>query len=244
MAIEVKIDLTIVSGARPELLQNTLKSFSKYILPTFEIAQVFANIDRFGGGETEANECRLLIESFFPDAIVFMPEISDFTTAVKKLWALPTAKHFLHIEDDWEFLAKVDSAEVKELFSGCVTQVTIDNSDKHRPLFWKGHWKSLFTYWKFAIPDFRRPIFTTSPSFIETSFGREVAKRMKLDFDPEKQLYSGINQELSTYTKSFRSKFIFPRQGYYIMDTGRVWRVDKGIQKSFVRGKSVWKFDL
>jgi hypothetical protein len=244
MVREVKIDLTIVSGARPKLLHNTLQSLSRYVLPSFDIVQVFANIDKFGGGQSEAIECRSIIESFFPNAIIFMPEVNGFASAVKKLWSLPTAEHFLHIEDDWEFLAKIESNVVKQHFGSGVTQVTIDNSDKHRPLFWKGHWKSLFTYWRFAIPDFRRPIFTTSPSFIESSFGREIAKRMNPDYDPEKQLYSGINQDLSTYTKPYKSKFLYPRRGYYVVDTGRVWREEKGIQKTFIQGKSIWKFEL
>lgn len=239
----MKIDLTIVSGARPELLLNTLQSLSKYVLPEFEVVQIFANIDKFGGGETEAKECKLIVQSFFPNAVVFTPQVNDFTAAVKKLWSLPTAEYFLHIEDDWEFLSKINSNKVKQLFGWNVAQVTIDNSDKHRPFFWRGHRKPFLSLWKFSIPDFRRPIFTTSPSFIKTTFGREVASRMKLDFDPEKQLYSEANPDLSTYTKSFRSKFLFPRRGFYIMDTGRMWRKEKGIQKSFVGGKSIWEFE-
>jgi len=238
----MKMDLTIVSGARPELLSNTLHSLSKYIVPTFDMGDVFANVDQFGGGQAEALECKQIIEHYFPNAKIFMPQVNDFTVAVKTLWQLPTSKYFLHIEDDWEFLANINPREVEALFKGNVSQVTIDNSDKNRPILWRVHRKSIFTLWRLSIPDLRRPIFTTSPSFVDSSFGRQVAEKMKLEFDPEKQLYSDANQELSAFTKSFRNVFLFPRNGYYIRDTGRSWRTNRGIKKAFIDGKSVWDF--
>ena len=58
------IDITLLCGSRPSLLELTLASFSHHVFRFFNISEVFVNIDLFGGGsEIGKNVSRLFVHT-------------------------------------------------------------------------------------------------------------------------------------------------------------------------------------
>ena len=98
----MKIDLTIVGGSRPDLLERTLKSFNEKMFLNFEIGTVFVNLDPFGGNEVDRSACIDIINYYFINPQISCPENNSFGLAVKNLWSKPKSQVFFHLEDDWE----------------------------------------------------------------------------------------------------------------------------------------------
>lgn len=84
------------------------------------------------------------------------------------------------------------------------------------------------------------PVFTTSPSFLESEFARNCAALMDADLDPEKQLYDGRNYRLSAYVAGYRNRVVGSGPPFLIRDNGRTFRKSLGVEKRIVDGRSVW----
>ncbi len=95
------IDVSIVAGRRPDLLERTLASFEENLFRNFEIARVIANIDPIFGDEADHLKCIDLIRAMDSDALVSEPEEPGFGAAVKRTWSSTQASVILHLEDDW-----------------------------------------------------------------------------------------------------------------------------------------------
>jgi hypothetical protein len=239
------IDLLIVSGARPVLLRKTIESFSAGLFKNFKIENALVNIDRFGGDDADVENCEGIIRQEFPDATVRKPREPSFTNAVKWLWESTSAPYCLHIEDDWRLLCEVFPDDIFPLFEGAVRQVSFLTKEKkwrfkypfhvkaapRKILRWRVGWRLLEDH----------PVFTTSPSFIERGFANTCGLMMKESFDPEKQLYRGLNRELQEYTRSYQNRLLWNSDGYMIKDIGREYREAHGIIKTIVDGQSVWR---
>jgi len=230
------IDLTLVAGSRPELLQRTLDSFEKHVFGFVPISQVYVNIDRHGGTESDRNECVAIVLSFFPRAFVTTPTINSFGSAVKNLWSLPQAENFLHLEDDWvanhdirfDRLKLPPDARTKQWFlvKPQVSQ-SILTSYRFRPV--RGI--------PFFLPNPSSPAFTTSPSILNSAFAHRVSQLMKPDLNPEKQMFNGLNPSLEEELKNFRSKALVSWwEKPLITDIGREWQKARGIQVEIVDG--------
>jgi hypothetical protein len=230
------IDLTLVAGSRPELLQRTLESFKKHVFGFIPISQVFVNIDLHGGTESDRNKCIEIILNFFPDARVSTPTVSSFGSAVKHLWSLPQTENFLHLEDDWVAIQDIridrlklpQDARTKQWFlvKPQVSQ-SILTSYRFRPV--RGI--------PFFLPNPSSPAFTTSPSILNSAFAHRVSRMMKPDLNPEKQMFNGLNPLLEKELNNFRSKALVSWwQKPLIIDIGREWQKARGIQVEIVNG--------
>ena len=60
--IDTPIDVSLVAGRRPELLERTLSSFHQHVLEHFELADAYVNIDPFGGDLAAHDACREIIK--------------------------------------------------------------------------------------------------------------------------------------------------------------------------------------
>ena len=67
------IDITLVSGRRPQLLRQTLASFHSRLFENFQIGTMFANIDPFCGTKEDGDNCEALVREYFPDANITRP---------------------------------------------------------------------------------------------------------------------------------------------------------------------------
>lgn len=238
------MDLLLVSGARPILLEKTLKSFSSNVLSNFRLTNIFVNIDRFQGGEREVSQAEEIVLGFFPNAIIRKPEMPSFTSAVSWLWQSVRSPFCFHLEDDWIAETQISEDMVLPYFSTEVRQVSILTREKNWSPQVPFHCK--WRRRKFLGLNFGReylanePVFTTSPSFLERDFARACGSMMDVSLDPEKQLYDGKNVELRNFTSKFRNRIISDSGKFLIKDIGRAFREESGLKKEIVDGKSSW----
>lgn len=239
-----EIDLLLLCGARPTLIERTLASFSQKVFGNFLIANVFANIDPFQGGATEVSEVESNILRYFPQARIRKPEVSSFTEAVMWLWGEVKSPHCLHLEDDWVATHVITEEMILPHFISKVGQVSILCETKrwrlNEPYHCKIQRRRFLGINVGKKPLHDEPIFTTSPSFLEREFARGCSALMDPDLDPEKQLSDGRNEKLRSFALRFRNRLVGKGPPFWIHDIGREYRSKQGIEKNIVNGKSVW----
>lgn len=243
MQDKIPIDVTLVSGARPGLLKKSLASFSERLFRHFALATLYVNIDPFEGGEAEVEECEHICRDFFPAVVANKPDVPHFTRAVKWLWQQPRSEWSFHLEDDWVLARDVTYEDFTGSLKRRVVQVSLMTREKN----WG--YRSAYHYeparFKILGKDLgkglnkKRPIFTTSPSFVKREFAHHCASLMQETLDPEKQL-NALNPALNRFTAQFRNRFIGKRRDYVAEDIGRAHREEVGLIKKVIDGNSVW----
>ncbi len=243
MTDAVKIDVLLVSGARPALLEKTLASFSQRLFRHFEIGTLYVNIDPFEGGPVEVEACEEICKQHFANVVTRKPDKPHFTKAIRWLWRQPAADWCFHLEDDWVLNREVRPEEVSKAMTRKVRQISLMTREKN----WG--YRSFYHYEPgrrtFLGMDLgkglnkKRPIFGTSPSFLRSDFAARCAELMDETLDPEKQL-NYMNPDLNAFTAQFRNRFIGARRDYVAIDIGREHRDALGITKEVIDGNSVW----
>ncbi|WP_426230675.1 glycosyltransferase family 2 protein [Pararhizobium sp. DWP3-4] len=238
------IDLCIVLGRRPDLLQRTLESFERDVFPNFVFQNVFVNIDPIFGTEQDERDCMHLVKLCFPSAHFFRPEKPGFCAAVKRLWSHTLSDYVFHLEDDWVALDRLDKQLMEPFHDPHVMQVSFHTADQHWDIARKGHLHQRNEYARVFgvnIPLFRKfPKFTTSPSVLRGDFARQAAGLMDETRDPEKQFYSGVNAPLERLAKPNKNFIFSPQQKPVIRDIGREWRDNCRIKKVVQDATSIW----
>lgn len=219
------IDVTLVSTRRPDLLKQTLDSFSRHLFSRGSVRRLFVNLDPLWGDAEADRAVERICRSYFEDVVVRRPAEPSFGGAVKWLWSQPETGWFFHLEDDWLLLRPVALGRLaREMDADGVAQISF--SRLNRKAWRKGVWLDRFT---------------TSPSILKTSFARQVSALQDADLDPEKQLYGTENPALRNLTDRFRHRLHDHRFARaYIADIGRAWRERHGIGKRLVDGRSTW----
>jgi hypothetical protein len=240
----MKVDISLVSGRRPELLAETLMSFNNHVFRHFDVATVYANIDPFCGTDQDGDTCEAMIRDTFKTVEISRPDTASFGGAVKRLWSKPRTDIFFHMEDDWNMVEDLRPDRIASEFQGEVVQVQLSalarKKSPHRYNF-PARWRKIMGIKVGKIYDLNRPLFTTSPSFVNTAFAARCAALMDPQKDPEKQLYSGTS-ELADFTRSFRSLTLQARDGGpLVVDLGRDWMADHNMVKEINDVYSQWK---
>ena len=239
----MEIDVTIVAGQRPDLLETTLESFGCHLFDHFEIGMVFVNIDPFCGTDQDGDTCEAMIHETFGKVEIFRPKTPSFGGAVKRLWAKPKRKIFLHLEDDWTMTEELRPDRIKPELHDDVVQVQLSALTKRKSPHrynYPARWRKIMGLKLGKIYDLNRPLFATSPSFVSAEFAAQCAALMDPDKDPEKQLYSGMTA-LSEFTRSYRSLTLQARDGGpLVVDHGRDWLAQRNVQKEIDNGVSRW----
>lgn len=110
---------------RPELLQITYESLSKYINVDLKNFDLIINVDpspsiRNGYQQQVLDICH----NYFGNVIYRLPTEPNFCDAVKWCWSFDYDFLF-HIEDDWEFINEIDLYKILSLFNENVYQVSL-----------------------------------------------------------------------------------------------------------------------
>jgi hypothetical protein len=219
-----EIDVTLVAARRPELLELTLRSFRQNLLRHLRVRRLYVNLDPIWGSESDAAAVKALCSRHFPDAVFNEPAEPNFSAAVKWLWSQSECDWFMHLEDDWCLVWRINAARLAaEASDSRVGQISFFN---HRKAWRRGVWSRKFT---------------TSPSLIRSRVAHAAAAHMEPHFDPEKQLYDGRNPAVMEALSGYRHRFHGNRFApLCIADTGRAWRTARGIEKRRADGVSTW----
>jgi hypothetical protein len=206
------MDLLIVSGRRPDLLEKTLSSIKNNIDVGF--SNVLVNIDPWAGDEHDHKLTKSVILKYHPTAIINEPQVPNFCQAVKFLWTNVKSDYAFHTEDDWIWNQKF----TKDYFVNGLQQVgMLRFVTKENRAFDK---------------------YGTSPCVMTKHFALETGVLLDINLDPEKQI--GSNTMLQEVVTKHKAVCMHGR-GISAVDIGRNWRRKKGIEKTIVSGKSVWK---
>jgi hypothetical protein len=236
------LDVTLVSGRRPELLARTLDSFSKGLFRNFEINKFIVNIDPFAGNEDDHDRCRTLITNLYSDSVIIEPVAPSFGRAVKRTWLNSSADFIFHLEDDWILCDTLHPEDVFPLFDSETKAAKLVSAEcnLHRSPFQVYQKTKRFL----GIPVGRTVFneFSTSPGFWDGEVAREFAMLINPDLDPEKQIRPQFNLALFTFLNQYRCRFIPSKSGgILIKDIGREWRREKGLEKIVLNGRSIWE---
>jgi hypothetical protein len=239
------IDVCVTAARRPDLLAATLETFDRNLLSHFEIGRFIVNIDPVFGTMSDEDACIDLVRAYRADAIIHCPEVPGFTAAVKRNWRSTAAETVLHLEDDW-LLQRSVSPGIIDAFGkdASLAQICFNHATKA----WDGKRRGAACYHRrrrtflgLRTPFKRKvPAFLTCPSFFRGSFLRGAADLLDPNYDPEKQFFSEVNQPLESYVSTFHNIMIGEAPDYYIIDTGRQWRQDRGIEKYVLEAQSYW----
>ena len=244
------LELSILSGSRPGLLEQTLASFKKRVFDNFVISEVFVNIDLWGGTKEDQLKCSDLIFGLYPSAVVSMPSSPSYGSAIQRLWSQPTAQAIFHLEDDWLALEDIYPVQIFSVLKDDVSVVTLA-SKEHRPLRQLEKYGDAFyrdpVKRKFFGLNFKGKIYNkhgVSPGFFERNFAYQWAELLDPELDPEKQAHPDINSGLFNLLVQYR-RFLLLGQtnACLIQDIGRAWREAQGIDKIVSNGKSIWVDD-
>lgn len=239
----LSIDVVLVAGRRPDVVERTLYSFARQVFPAFRIANAFANIDPIFGDDEAHARTVATIRRYLPSCKLFEPAQANFSMAVKRLWSHTTGDFVLHLEDDWICNETVVAGAVAEALVAPATSLALHN----RQLKWRGpdrHVTSLRRRKVLGVTVERFTIqrFGTSPRFLDGAFARGCADRMDPRLDPEKQMDPRRNPALHDYQQQFTSLILPPRRGdELISDIGREWRERMGFIKTGCGGNTRWR---
>lgn len=185
--------------------------------------------------------CQRIIKNYFPKSFINLPKEPNFAEAVKFLWALPESKLFLHLKDDWIAEKDIFKFKLEKFLKGRVTQVALVRPPREQILFTRKKFRPKINFKRVFIPDIGFPCFTTSPSFLVSSFASSVAGLIDNQLHPEKQMYNGLNIKLEEYLRNFS---IVSLHSWYasnsIFDIGREWQKNNGITMKVIEGKTVY----
>lgn len=236
-----EIDITLVAGARPDLLSRTLDSFADRLFYNFAIRQVFANIDPIFGDANARADCVALVRNIFPDAVVFTPDTGSFGAAVKRLWESTSDAHVLHLEDDWLINEALHPGQVFPHFGDDTGMITLSPDSREKTggdYLYITRRKRILGYEIYAR---KVNAYGTSPRFIRKGLCRQYGLLLRPEMDPEKQVYKNKNRALARAHTPWRCRTLFAAHGTpLITDTGREWRADRDIVKVDKRGYAVW----
>lgn len=237
------VDLVLICGRRPALLERTLASFAQAVFPAFRFSNVIVNIDPFCGTAADGHICADLIRRHFPDALIFAPDTPGFGAAVIRAWQASESDVLFHLEDDWLALEPITPAEVEAELTGDVMGLTLmcaTKNTRNQPFQTA---RRIMVGTDGTSRDVFVNAFSTSPGFLAGGFARKAAALMRPELDPEKQFFRSLNPDLEAFAFQYRCKFVFgKRSPFVIKDIGRDWQRENGIVKSYERrsGRSVW----
>ena len=236
-------DLVLIATCRPDLLEQTLASFSQHAFRHLQFANVIANIDPYFGTPADGDRAAALILDRFAHATILRPETPHFTSAVKRAWQATQSDFVFHLEEDWLALEDIAPARYLGLMADpevmAVSFFCRNKNAKGLPY----QTARRFT----RDPKTRKDVvtrvnaFSTSPGVYKGPFLRQAADLMDLRYDPESQFFRRLNPALEAIALPRTCMFLRGQtQRDLVLDIGRDWRADRGIEKLTVEGQAVW----
>ena len=236
-------DLVLIATCRPDLLEQTLNSFGQQAFRHLDFANVIANIDPYFGSTEDGDRAEAMIRDRFDHVTIFRPETPHFTHAVKRAWLATRSDYVFHLEEDWlaledippdRYLSLMDEPDVMAVSFFCRNKNAkgLPHQTARRKLRLPETGEAVLT---------RVNAFSTSPGVYKGPFMRQAAELMDPRFDPETQFFGRLNGALEEIALPKRCMFLRGQtQRDLVLDIGRDWRAERGIEKVTVDGQPVW----
>lgn len=216
----------MTAALRP-LLDVTLSSLLRWVRCR-EVISLVLNIDPApAAADLTARQVADIAGRLFPVAWCHMPDKPSFAAAVRHVWGATRADVVFHVEDDWEFTAPVDlDAAAVLVRDGSADMVRLGAAlADGRPVHPVGA--------PAAGP-------SLPPGVWRGSLCRALAAGMRIDMDPERQLWLGVNPALTPALRGLR--VAEQREPIVCRDLGRVWAQARKLAKwsTTERGSITW----
>jgi hypothetical protein len=186
-----KIDIAMTAVLRPKLLKETLNTIVKHVCKKeLERYTLILNVDPIGE-DVEPMKVVKTAKNIFPNVVFNIPTVPSFPKAVKWVWSNTTAEYIFHWEDDVNILRPIDVDKMifilnkyKDLSSLRLYKDKTPKGNMMRRVF-RCNWR--YNEDGFYLADRWQEQFGLNPILIKKAFVKDAVKRMKDDFNPEKQ---------------------------------------------------------
>ena len=227
------IDITITATRRPELLDATLSSFSKYLFHTEMPTRVIINVDP-AGNDIDSAAVVAVCHRYFSSVFANCPKSASFPVAFKWVWSQVEAPFVFHLEEDWVLTRHIDIwAMLDAMYRNPDLAILrlpyrpVTDTSKNWTYFFP--WNGEF----FECPKHIRGTlgFCGHPSLLRFSFVVSVLPHLNTTSNPEKQL-KWRNRNIKPILDKYRfGVFSEPHQPAAVIDIGRRWMIENGWAK-------------
>ena len=223
----IKIDITMVSVIRPDLIQRRLKTVVKNIVQgNPDRFRLILNIDPIGE-KVKAEKVAKVASQYFENVVYRIAKEPSFSRAVQWVWKNSDAPFIFHIEDDWDITRKIDvdhmikiMRKYKDLSS---LRLYKYRTPKKKVVFTFGcNWR--YNKEGFYVSDKWEKQFGLNPILIRRDFINEALPRMRDDVNPEKQFRDTQKYMVPVIKKWKYGLYTNPGDKPLAIDTGTKWR--------------------
>ena len=229
----------MTATCRPELVDQTLRSFRKGLLGSDPTHRLIVNIDPVPEAAPDG-VCRVLKEYFGANTEIRRPASPSFPGALKWCWSQVTTEYFLNLEDDWELLVDLDLNDMLMVMDEhpwlatlrlpkgqtAETECVQSGSPREPRYLWNGRF--------FQCPAGRtgKNGYYGSPSLIRNYWAQQVWPLLQDHASPEKQLRRLKEAKNPAVWCWEHGVYSVPNTPAVIQDIGTQWRRDRGIRKN------------
>lgn len=112
----VVMDFTTTAVARPNILNKTLKSFSRNLRGIdLKECRMIINVDPLPPDGNRKDVVKVA-KKYFKEVRHNYPETGNFTAAINWVWSNAETEYIFHLEDDWELIHPVSVPKMLRFF--------------------------------------------------------------------------------------------------------------------------------
>jgi len=244
-----KIDITTTATIRPEILDKTLRSFTRCIFHERDRYKFIINIDPIGDKGKKKEEVLEVAKKYFNNVICNFPNKPGFTKAVMWLWSHTDSDYVFHLEDDWFISHNINIDNMVHILD-IYSKICSVRLSKGQIAAAKKVIKPISCPYiqsedigKFQL----FPRLSLNPTLFRGDFVREAAKVMTIKLNPESQLVKRFaikkekkgkgdcnSQQIEELLSKWDHSVLMVNNGRPVVkDIGLMWRNKHGIQRKY-----------
>lgn len=115
--MSLELDFTTTAMARPGVLNNTLKSFSRNLRGlNLKDCRMIINVDPLPPDKAKRKDVVKVARKYFKEVKHNYPSEANFTAAVNWVWSNAETEYIFHLEDDWELIKPISVPKMLKYF--------------------------------------------------------------------------------------------------------------------------------
>jgi hypothetical protein len=185
-----KIDITMTSVIRPDLMESTLKTITDKVCKDRDGFRLILNVDPVGE-KIKPMKVIKVAQKYFDDVVYNIASEPSFPKAVKWVWSQVTAPYTFHWEDDVEILRKIDVDHMIKILKDHQKLSSLrlykGSTPKNKKIFYTFNCRWIYHKEGFYVAKDWKKQFGLNPILIKSEFVKEAVTRMVDDTNPEKQ---------------------------------------------------------